>query len=98
KFVVFWTRKGEAFEINSGVDIKNSPIGLETVDIPEPNKVAEDIRKKVADLTGSQLSMTIEEKLAKLSQMRQEARLGGGQRRIDQQHARRKLTARERVE
>ena len=30
--------------------------------------------------------------------MREEARLGGGQERIDQQHARGKLTARERIE
>ena len=59
KFVVFWTRKGEAFEINSGVDIKNSPIGLETVDIPEPNKVADDIRKKVTGLTGKKVGILI---------------------------------------
>lgn len=59
KFIVFWTRKGEAFEINSGVDIKNSPIGLETVDIPEPNKVANDIRKQVFDLTGKKVGILI---------------------------------------
>ena len=52
KFIVYWTRKGEAFEINSGVDIKNSPIGMETVDIPEPNKVASEIRRRVQELTG----------------------------------------------
>ncbi|HZW57873.1 MAG TPA: coenzyme F420-0:L-glutamate ligase [Nitrososphaerales archaeon] len=52
KFIVYWTRKGEAFEINSGVDIKNSPIGMETVDIPEPNKVADEIRRRILELTG----------------------------------------------
>ncbi len=52
KFIVYWTRKGEAFEINSGVDIKNSPICMETVDIPEPNKVADEIRRRILELTG----------------------------------------------
>ncbi|MCL5067577.1 MAG: hypothetical protein M1368_04410, partial [Thaumarchaeota archaeon] len=42
-----------AFEINSGVDIKNTPIGFETVDIKEPNKVANDIRLKAQELTGN---------------------------------------------
>ena len=59
KFIVYWTRKGDSFEINSGVDIKNSPIGLETVDIPEPNKVADDIRKRVLDLTGKKVGILI---------------------------------------
>jgi coenzyme F420-0:L-glutamate ligase / coenzyme F420-1:gamma-L-glutamate ligase len=59
KFVIFWTRKGEAFEINSGVDIKNSPIGFETVDIPEPNKIADEIRRKVLDLTGKKVGVLI---------------------------------------
>ena len=36
--------------------------------------------------------------LGKLDQLRDEARLGGGQRRIDAQHARGKLTARERLD
>jgi propionyl-CoA carboxylase beta chain len=38
------------------------------------------------------------DKLARLAQLREEAMLGGGQRRIDQQHERGKLTARERLE
>lgn len=59
KFIVFWTRKGEAFEINSGVDIKNSPIGLETIDIPNPNKVAAEIRDKVQDITGKKVGILI---------------------------------------
>jgi len=59
KFVVFWTRKGGAFEINSGVDIKNSPIGMETVDLPEPNKVAERIRKDVQKMTGRKTGILI---------------------------------------
>ena len=41
---------------------------------------------------------TNEERIARLDAMRQRARLGGGQVRIDQQHARGKLTARERLE
>ncbi len=42
--------------------------------------------------------MSIEERIAHLRQLRQESRLGGGQQRIDQQHARGKLTARERLD
>src|SRR3990172_3618396 len=41
--------------------------------------------------------MSIEEKVERLSKLRAEAKLGGGQRRIEQQHARGKLTARERI-
>ena len=41
---------------------------------------------------------TNEQRLARLDAMREEAQLGGGQERIDQQHARGKLTARERLE
>ena len=41
---------------------------------------------------------TNEGPLARLDAMRAEARLGGGQERIDQQHARGKMTARERIE
>lgn len=59
KFIVFWTRKGEAFEINSGVDIKNSPIGLETVDIPNPNKVAGEIRSQILGMIGKKLGILI---------------------------------------
>ena len=42
--------------------------------------------------------MGIEDKVEQLQQMREQARLGGGQERIDRQHARGKMTARERVE
>lgn len=42
--------------------------------------------------------MSLEEKLNHLEQMRQQARLGGGQERIDAQHQKGKLTARERIE
>ena len=42
--------------------------------------------------------MSIEEKLNQLEQMRGKARLGGGQKRIDAQHKKGKLTARERIE
>ncbi len=42
--------------------------------------------------------MSTSEKLARLRQLREEAKLGGGARRIAQQHERGKLTARERLE
>ncbi|HEY7464273.1 MAG TPA: acyl-CoA carboxylase subunit beta [Candidatus Limnocylindria bacterium] len=42
--------------------------------------------------------MSTADKLARLAQLREEALLGGGQKRIDQQHERGKLTARERLE
>jgi propionyl-CoA carboxylase beta chain len=49
------------------------------------------------DTTGVDVP-TNEERTARLEAMRQRSRLGGGQVRIDQQHARGKLTARERLE
>ncbi len=42
--------------------------------------------------------MNIEEKLKKLQEMRKAAKLGGGQKRIDAQHKKGKLTARERID
>ncbi len=42
--------------------------------------------------------MSLDPKIEKLRQMRQEARLGGGQERIDAQHEKGKMTARERLE
>ncbi len=42
--------------------------------------------------------MSIEEKLNQLEKMRAEARLGGGEKRIEAQHQKGKLTARERIE
>jgi len=42
--------------------------------------------------------MSTEERLKKLLQMKDQARLGGGLRRIEQQHERGKLTARERID
>ena len=42
--------------------------------------------------------MELEEKLKKLKEMRETAKLGGGQKRIDSQHKKGKLTARERLE
>jgi len=42
--------------------------------------------------------VSLEDKLDQLEKMRAEARLGGGQKRIDSQHAKGKLTARERIE
>lgn len=42
--------------------------------------------------------MTLESKLLKLSQLREKAKLGGGKKRIEAQHSRGKLTARERID
>jgi acetyl-CoA carboxylase carboxyltransferase component len=42
--------------------------------------------------------MSIEDRIEQLHQMREQAHLGGGQARIERQHARGKMTARERVE
>jgi acetyl-CoA carboxylase carboxyltransferase component len=42
--------------------------------------------------------MSVDSKIEKLNQMREQARLGGGQERIDKQHAKGKMTARERLE
>jgi acetyl-CoA carboxylase carboxyltransferase component len=42
--------------------------------------------------------MTVDPKIQKLQEMRTQAQLGGGQARIDRQHAKGKLTARERVQ
>jgi acetyl-CoA carboxylase carboxyltransferase component len=42
--------------------------------------------------------MSVDSKIEKLSQMREQARMGGGQERIDKQHAKGKMTARERLE
>ncbi len=42
--------------------------------------------------------MSLEEKLNKLEEMRTEAKLGGGEKRIESQHKKGKLTARERIE
>jgi acetyl-CoA carboxylase carboxyltransferase component len=44
------------------------------------------------------MMMSIDPKILELRRRREEARLGGGQKRIDQQHARGKLTARERID
>ena len=41
--------------------------------------------------------MLIEQKIQELLEKRSEARLGGGQKRIDSQHAKGKMTARERI-
>ncbi|MBI4505803.1 MAG: methylmalonyl-CoA carboxyltransferase [Chloroflexi bacterium] len=46
----------------------------------------------------TEIGSGIEEQIARLRALREEARLGGGPRRIEQQHARGKLTARERLD
>ena len=42
--------------------------------------------------------MTMKDKLAKLAEMGKQAKAGGGEKRIQQQHAKGKLTARERID
>ncbi|MBD3256899.1 methylmalonyl-CoA carboxyltransferase, partial [candidate division GN15 bacterium] len=42
--------------------------------------------------------MSLEEKLNRLEKMRAEAKIGGGEKRIEAQHKKGKLTARERIE
>jgi len=42
--------------------------------------------------------MSVDSKIEKLNQMREQAQMGGGQERIDKQHAKGKMTARERLE
>jgi acetyl-CoA carboxylase carboxyltransferase component len=42
--------------------------------------------------------MSVDSKIEKLNHMREQARMGGGQERIDKQHAKGKMTARERLE
>ncbi len=42
--------------------------------------------------------MSLKEKLEQLEAMRSQARLGGGEKRIESQHKKGKLTARERIE
>src|SRR4029077_12256910 len=47
---------------------------------------------------GDRIVPTNQERIARLTKLRAEALLGGGQTRIEQQHARGKLTARERLD
>ncbi len=42
--------------------------------------------------------MTIEDKVIRLNELREESRLGGGVKRIEAQHDKGKMTARERIE
>ena len=42
--------------------------------------------------------MTVDPKIQQLRDMREKAKLGGGEKRIERQHAKGKLTARERIE
>jgi len=44
------------------------------------------------------VQMTIEDKLDRLAKLKKEAKAGGGEKRIEQQHAKGKLTARERID
>ena len=50
-----------------------------------------------SELTIKKYIMLIEQKIQELLEKRNEARLGGGQKRIDSQHAKGKMTARERI-
>ncbi len=42
--------------------------------------------------------MTMEDRIDELEELREEARLGGGEERIEKQHEKGKMTARERIE
>lgn len=52
----------------------------------------------VAPAANGNSPVTTEEKIEQLRRLRDQARLGGGQKRIDAQHAKGKMTARERIE
>ncbi len=54
--------------------------------------------KVISSPNGSPHPKTNQEKIEELRQIRQQAQLGGGQKRIDAQHAKGKLTARERID
>jgi len=58
-FLVLWTRKNKAFSINAGVDIKNSPLGHASLELRNPHKVADDMRKEIAKRTGKKAGVLI---------------------------------------
>ncbi len=58
-FLVLWTRKNKALSINAGVDIKNSPLGHASVELRNPHKIADDMRKEVEKRTGKKVGILI---------------------------------------
>ncbi len=58
----------------------------------------QDVSSTGASQNGRVVAVTTSKQIERLHQMRAASRLGGGQARIDKQHASRKLTARERLE
>ncbi len=66
---------------------------------PPQESMNADLSTGLADCrTNKAPDWPMQDNLARLQRMRDEARLGGGQKRIEDQHARGKLTARERID
>ena len=51
-----------------------------------------------SDTSSGERAATTQEKIAHLRELREQARLGGGERRVEAQHEKGKLTARERID
>jgi acetyl-CoA carboxylase carboxyltransferase component len=64
----------------------------------QPANPAENLRSGANKAAPGAVSASTESKIEQLRRIRQQAQLGGGQKRIDAQHAKGKLTARERIE
>lgn len=64
----------------------------------QPVNPAENLRSGANNAPAGLVSASTEAKIEQLRRIRQQAQLGGGQKRIDAQHAKGKLTARERIE
>jgi propionyl-CoA carboxylase beta chain len=64
----------------------------------QPANPAQNLRSGANNAASGAVSASTESKIEQLRRIRQQAQLGGGQKRIDAQHAKGKLTARERIE
>jgi acetyl-CoA carboxylase carboxyltransferase component len=64
----------------------------------QPANPAQNLRSGANNAAPGAVSASTESKIEQLRRIRQQAQLGGGQKRIDAQHAKGKLTARERIE
>ncbi len=69
---------------------------MSTENTSSPDQVIQSQAGSYGDASGP--AVTSETRVEQLRRMRQQAQLGGGQKRIDSQHAKGKLTARERIE
>ncbi|MBI2183659.1 MAG: coenzyme F420-0:L-glutamate ligase [Thaumarchaeota archaeon] len=58
-FMILWTKKNKALSINAGVDIKNSPLGYASLELRNPHKVADDLRKEIKKRTGRSIGILI---------------------------------------